>query len=98
MNYFDRLNNHFNLPCQEKLKSTLQQTVGNVLPNGSASRPAKNSAIFIFARIPRRELGFTMVDPAPKLNISQPAVSMSARRGERIASENGYSLMDESNL
>ena len=42
-----------------------------------------------------RELGFTMADLAPKLNISQPAVSMSARRGERIASENGYSLMDE---
>ncbi len=35
------------------------------------------------------------VDLAPKLNISQPAVSMSAQRGERIASENGYSLMDE---
>jgi predicted transcriptional regulator len=40
-------------------------------------------------------LGFTMADLAPKLNISQPAVSISARRGERIASENGYSLMDE---
>jgi putative transposase len=42
-----------------------------------------------------RELGFTMADLAPKLNISQPAVSISARRGERMASENGYSLMDE---
>ena len=32
---------------------------------------------------------------APKPNISQPAVSISTQRGERIASENGYSLMDE---
>jgi len=39
--------------------------------------------------------GLTMADLAPKLNISQPAVSMSTQRGERIASENGYSLMDE---
>ena len=31
----------------------------------------------------------------PKLSISQPAVSMSARRGEHIALENGYSLMDD---
>jgi len=36
-----------------------------------------------------------MADLAPKLNISQLAVSMSAWCGERIASENGYSLMDE---
>jgi hypothetical protein len=36
-----------------------------------------------------------MADLALKLNISQPAVSISVRRGERTASENGYSLMDE---
>jgi len=41
------------------------------------------------------ELGFTMSDLAPKFNISQPAVSVSAQSGEQIASENGYSLMDE---
>jgi hypothetical protein len=37
----------------------------------------------------------TMADLAPKLDISQPAVSISAQGEERIASENGYSLMDE---
>ena len=42
-----------------------------------------------------RELGFTMVDLALRLNISQTAVSMSAQRGEKIASEKGYSLMDK---
>ena len=42
-----------------------------------------------------RELGFTMADLAPKLNISQPAVSMSTQRGERIALENGYLLMGD---
>ena len=34
-------------------------------------------------------------DLAPKLNISQPAVSISAQREERIALENGYSLLDD---
>jgi hypothetical protein len=43
-------------------------------------------------------LGFTIADLAPKLNITQPAVSMSVQRGEQIESENGYSLMNELNL
>ncbi len=30
---------------------------------------------------------------APKLNISQPTVSMNVQRGEQIASENGYSIV-----
>jgi putative transposase len=58
-------------------------------------RPVKVKARSLFCYWAVRELGFTMADLAPKLNISQPAVSMSAQRGERIASENGYSLMDE---
>jgi hypothetical protein len=39
-----------------------------------------------------------MADLALKLNISQPAVSISTQRGERIAAEKGYSLMAEQNL
>jgi hypothetical protein len=58
-------------------------------------QPLKVKARSLFCYWAVRELGLTMADLAPKLNISQPAVSISARRGERIASENGYSLMDE---
>ena len=58
-------------------------------------QPVKVKARSLFCYWAVRELGFTMADLAPKLNISQPAVSMSARRGERIASENGYSMIDE---
>jgi len=61
-------------------------------------QPVKVKARSLFCYWAVRELGFTMADLAPKLNISQPAVSMSAKRGEQIASENGYSLMDEKNL
>ncbi len=58
-------------------------------------QPVKVKARSLFCYLAVRERGFTMADPAPKLNILQPAVSMSAQRGEWIASANGYSLMDE---
>ncbi len=61
-------------------------------------QPVKVKARSFFCCWAVRELGFTMADlvpMAPKLNISQPAVSMSVQRGELTASENGYSLMDE---
>ena len=58
-------------------------------------QPVKVKARSLFCYWAVRELGFTMADLGPKLNISQPAVSMSAQRGERIALENGYSLMDD---
>ena len=58
-------------------------------------QPIKVKARSLFCYWTVRELGLTMADLDPKLNISQPAVSMSTQRGERIVSENGYSLMDE---
>ncbi len=53
----------------------------------------KSKSLFCYWAV--RELGLIMADLAPKLNISEPALRMSTQRGERIASENGYSLMDE---
>ena len=58
-------------------------------------QPVKVKARSLFCYWADRELGFTMTYLASKLNISQPAVSMCVQRGEQIASENGYSLMDE---
>jgi putative transposase len=58
-------------------------------------QPVKVKARSLLCYWAVRELGFTMTDLAPKLNISQPAVSISAQRGERIALENGYSLLDD---
>ena len=59
-------------------------------------QPVKVKARSLFCYWAVRELGFTNADIAPlELNISQPAVSMSAQRGEQIASENEYSLMDD---
>jgi REP element-mobilizing transposase RayT len=61
-------------------------------------QPIKVKARSLFCYWAVRELGITMAQLAQKLSISQPAVSLSVRRGERIASENGYLLMDEYKL
>jgi putative transposase len=61
----------------------------------SGKQPVRVKARSLFCHWAVRELGATMVDPAQKLNISQPAVSISAQRGERIALENRFSLMDD---
>ena len=61
----------------------------------SGKQPLKVKARSLLCYWAVKELGFTMVDLASRLNVSQPAVSISVRRGEQIASENGYSIMDK---
>jgi hypothetical protein len=41
-----------------------------------------------------KELAMSMTDLAKRLNLTQPAVSIAVRRGEKIASENQYQLTD----
>ena len=60
---------------------------------GKQSMKVKARSLFCFWAV--RELGYTMTCLALKLNMSQPAVSLSVRRGEQIVSENGYEMMDE---
>ena len=57
-------------------------------------QPVKVKARSLLCYWAVRELGYTMVKLALVLNVSQPAVSICAQRGERIALENGYSLME----
>ena len=42
-----------------------------------------------------KKLGISMTEIANRLGLTQPAVSIAARRGEEIATKNGYSLFDE---
>jgi hypothetical protein len=41
-----------------------------------------------------KELGIRMMDLAKRLNHTHPAVSIALRRGEKIARENQYKLID----
>ena len=45
-----------------------------------------------------RELGMRMSELSHKLKLSEPAVSLSVKRGMKIAEENQYSLLDDTNL
>ena len=45
-----------------------------------------------------RELGMRMSELSRKLKLSQPAVSLSVKRGEKIAKEHQYSLIEDTNL
>jgi chromosomal replication initiation ATPase DnaA len=42
-----------------------------------------------------KELSMSMTDLAKRLNLTQPAVSIAVRRGEKIARENQYQLADD---
>ena len=55
-------------------------------------QPAKVKARSLFCYWAVRELGYTMVELAQKLNISQPSVSVCVNRGERIVLENKLSI------
>jgi plasmid maintenance system antidote protein VapI len=41
-----------------------------------------------------RELGISATELARRIGISQPAISQSVKRGEAIAKEKGFELMD----
>ena len=58
-------------------------------------QPIKVKARSLFCFWAVRELGYTMADLAPQLKISQPAVSNCTQRGERIAVEEGLSMIDD---
>ena len=42
-----------------------------------------------------RELGMSVTETANRLGLTQPAVSIAAKRGEEIAKQKGYSLFDK---
>ena len=60
----------------------------------AGKQPLKVKARSLFCYWAVREMGFTMTALALKLNMTQPAVSISVQRGGRIAAENSFSLLD----
>lgn len=60
-----------------------------------SKQPARVKARSVFCYWATAELGITMTQLAGLLNISQPAVSICARRGEQIVFAEGFRIMDE---
>jgi hypothetical protein len=77
----------------DRVAEILAINPGKIFQPGKQPMKVKARSLFCYWAV--RELGVTMAYLASKLNISQPAVSLSVRRGEKIASENGYIMMDE---
>ena len=67
----------------------------DVLSRGKQRQKVKARSLYCFWTV--RELGMTLRDLAGRLGMSPPAVGYSVERGERIARENGYRLLDEGN-
>ena len=57
-------------------------------------RPQVVDARSLFCYWSSKELGMSMTDLAKRLNLTQPAISFAVRRGEKIARENQYKLID----
>jgi putative transposase len=58
-------------------------------------RPQVVQARSLFCYWASKKLGMSMTEIANRLGLTQPAVSIAARRGEEIATKCGYSLFDE---
>jgi REP element-mobilizing transposase RayT len=58
-------------------------------------RPQVVDARSLFCYWASKELGMSMTDLAKRLNLTQPAISIAVRRGEKIARENQYKLIED---
>ena len=57
-------------------------------------RPQVVDARSLLCYLASKELGMSMTDLAKRLNLTQPAISIAVRRGEKVASANQYRLID----
>jgi len=60
---------------------------------GKYPKNVKARSLFCYWAV--RELGISATSLARKLGLTQPAVSISVKRGKAIADENGFQLLDE---
>ena len=81
----------FDFDCLvEYVGKLLGMEVEEVLKAGRYPRTVRARSILLYWA--HRELGIPTVDLAKQLNLSQPSVSQSVKRGERLIIENGYEL------
>ena len=64
----------------------------------AGKQPEKVRARSLFCYWAVRELGFTATALAREMGISQPAVNLAVRRGEKLAAEQGWRLAELVNL
>jgi hypothetical protein len=65
----------------------------DVLAVGKYPQRARARSLLCFRAT--RELGMTTVDLSKKLHLAQPTVSQAVRRGQKIASDEGFHLIEK---
>lgn len=74
----------------DRVSKLLDMNVQEVLKAGRYPKTVKARGILLYWA--HRELGISTVDLAKRMHISQPTVSQSIKRGEKLIIENGYEL------
>ena len=64
----------------------------DILSNGKQQRKVKARGLLCFWAV--RELGISLTDLAKLLKLSVPGIGYSVERGESVARENGYQLVE----
>jgi chromosomal replication initiation ATPase DnaA len=75
----------------DRVARLLEMNMDEVLTAGRYPQTVKARSILPYWA--HRELGISTVELARRVNLSQPSVSQSIRRGEKLISENGYELL-----
>ncbi len=76
----------------ERVASILGVKCEQVWEKGKYPQTVKARSLLCYWAV--RELGISATELARQIGISQPAISQSVKRGEAIAKENGFKLMD----
>jgi putative transposase len=77
-----------------RVASLLEMDIDEVLTAGRYPQTVKARSILLYWA--HRELGISTVDLAKRVNLSQPSVSQSIKRGEKLIMEKGYKLLPKS--
>jgi REP element-mobilizing transposase RayT len=76
----------------ERVAALLGVKCEQVWEKGKHPQTVKSRSLLCYWAV--RELGISATELARRIGITQPAISQSVRRGEAIAKENGFELMD----
>jgi putative transposase len=76
----------------ERVAQTFGMNAQDVLRRGRYPSTVRARSLLCFWAV--RELGISTIELSGRLRVSQPSVSQSVRRGEKIAAEHGYVLLD----
>ena len=97
----EQLENHYVLAgsgfdiekVAHRVAQVLEVDLDQVWEKGKHPETVRARSLLCFWAV--RELGITMTELAVRLGLTQPAVSISVKRGEKLVKENAYRLLNK---